>query len=223
MPWDTKVDVWSLGCVVAEVQVGQPIFRRSSVEGVLAATIGVLGPIPDFMVEYCPKLSNMFFRGDGKAYQMDPSGVATGAYMLQPLPRKQLPLLLAESASPDLFGGGLEGFCDLAAKLLTIDPSKRPTAAEVIQDPWLVENAPPLPISGCTADSGTNSADSSFSTTAGSSHSSSTSVSAPASTAARRPPASGSSPIVSSGSGGNGSEHDGHDATGGSRKYEGRK
>ena len=44
MVWDSRVDIWSVGCVLAEVIHGAPIFYAPSVETVLACQVAALGP-----------------------------------------------------------------------------------------------------------------------------------------------------------------------------------
>ena len=51
LPWDEKVDVWGVGCIVAELLLGQPIFHGGSVELVLAAQEATLGRHPQHMVD----------------------------------------------------------------------------------------------------------------------------------------------------------------------------
>jgi len=141
MPWDEKTDLWSLGCVLAEMIIGQPIFRCDSVEGVLAAIIAVIGAIPSHILEHSPELAGMFLTSTGRAYEIDPPGLAEGAYFLEPLPNKQLCTLILEAAMPSLFGDELEGFISHLLSMLSIDPQARPTAAEAAKHPWLKHSA----------------------------------------------------------------------------------
>lgn len=143
LPWDPKVDVWSLGCVLPEILLGQPVFRRSSVEGVLAAQIAVLGPIPEYMMQFSPELATMFLTATGHAYEIDPQGLPEGVYYLSPLPQRQLAKLLKNAVLPVLFGGELDGFLDHVYELLTIDPQNRPTAVAASQHYWLASQTQP--------------------------------------------------------------------------------
>ena len=138
MPWDTQVDLWSLGCVLAEVQVGQPIFRASSVERVLAAQVAVLGPIPAQMTMFSPQLAGRYLTEEGSVYQVDVEGIARGIYQLQPLPERSLDNIITKATSADLFGGPLDGFVNLLNSLLTFEPKARSTATMALRQSWLV-------------------------------------------------------------------------------------
>lgn len=71
LPWDEKVDVWSLGCVLVELVVGRPIFYGPAVEYVLAAQTAVLGDIPDRMMR-ASSLTRMYYTPDRQLYTVDP-------------------------------------------------------------------------------------------------------------------------------------------------------
>ena len=143
VPWGNKVDVWSLGCTLVEPLLGQPIFRRSSTESVLAAQMAVFGPMPDHMRLHSPGLANMLITARGHAYEVDPPQMDSGVYMLQSLPRRSLEQLLIEEMTPELFTTSkLNGFVDLVSQMLVLDPAHRTTAAQSSQHPWLVEPVP---------------------------------------------------------------------------------
>jgi len=130
MLWDGKVDLWSFGCLLAELVLGTPIFHASTVEMVLAAHVAVLGAMPSYMVRRQPETARMFFTSSGTAYQVDPPGMRCGSYLLYPREHSGLARLIEKNLDDP-------GFISLLAALLTIDPSKRPTAYEVLQHPWL--------------------------------------------------------------------------------------
>lgn len=47
--YDYKIDMWSLGCILAELWTGNVLFQNDTVQGLLARVIGIIGPIPDWM------------------------------------------------------------------------------------------------------------------------------------------------------------------------------
>ena len=141
LPWDGKVDVWSLGCILAEVVVGEPLFRHNHIEAVLAAHNAIIGPIPEWMIMHTPALSALFFTAEGRHYQIDPTDLPKGAYLLEPRTDVGIRGLLAEAAEAGGYGD-MTSFIEFVTSLLTIDPSMRPTAAEAMQHPWMTETTP---------------------------------------------------------------------------------
>ena len=49
LAWDAKADVWSLGCTLAEVLLGAPLFQLPSSVLVLAGQLALCGPLPQWM------------------------------------------------------------------------------------------------------------------------------------------------------------------------------
>jgi len=131
IPWGHNVDVWSFGCLVAEVLLGVRIFESSTVEGVLARQQAVCGAIPMHMLEKCPSVSRMFFTSKGQTYQVDPSGMPPGAYLL--VPRREVTLY-------DLLRDKVDDpeFIKFISASLCIDPALRLSAKQLLQHTWLV-------------------------------------------------------------------------------------
>ncbi len=50
-PYDQKIDIWSLGCILAEIYTGQVLFESDSKVGLLAKMQGLRGPWPSWMLE----------------------------------------------------------------------------------------------------------------------------------------------------------------------------
>jgi dual specificity tyrosine-phosphorylation-regulated kinase 2/3/4 len=50
LPYDGKIDVWSLGCILAEQYTGYVLFANDSVQTILARMWSVLGPFPQAML-----------------------------------------------------------------------------------------------------------------------------------------------------------------------------
>merc|ERR1712194_815535 len=45
-PYDQKIDIWSLGCLLAELWTGYVLFQNDSVHALLARVLGILGRLP---------------------------------------------------------------------------------------------------------------------------------------------------------------------------------
>ena len=63
IPYDCGVDMWSLGCVLAELHMGRPLFPGDNDVDQLARIMEILGPPPMHVVERSQK-RNIFFEGE---------------------------------------------------------------------------------------------------------------------------------------------------------------
>ena len=129
--WDNKIDMWSLGCLLCELRLGQPIFYGSSVAAVLAAQQAVLGEHPlNLMTAADPDLRRTCFFGD-QLYAVDPSNKPDGCYEVRPQPTSLAALVGTEDAE----------FLDFVYGLLEYTPSSRMSAAEGLAHPWMASQA----------------------------------------------------------------------------------
>lgn len=48
--YDYKIDMWSLGCILAELFTGYVLFQNESIQALLARVLGIIGPIPEHMM-----------------------------------------------------------------------------------------------------------------------------------------------------------------------------
>ena len=144
-PYSTKVDIWSLGCILAELHTGEVLFQNDSLASLLARCVGILGPVdPELLAR--GRYSSRFFTRNGLVYERDKD---TGAlHVLQPKKTTLAarlgfdPAKMAEAgagAGAGRQGGGKNaaGFLDLLLWLLQVNPNARPTAAEALAHPWL--------------------------------------------------------------------------------------
>jgi len=136
--WDGKVDIWSVGCCVAEVLVGCPFFMFDSIPLVLAAQRAMRGPFSARMLA-CP-LAPMFLTAAGVPYDVDPEGMPKGVYFVESLPNSSLRAVLTRQIAPsrEAFGASHVDRCiSFVESLLTLDPVERPTAAAALRSPFL--------------------------------------------------------------------------------------
>lgn len=125
-PWGVRVDLWALGCTLAELYAGQPLFRSSTVEGVLAMQCAVLGPPPEAMVRDSPLRHLYYTQGDESQIYTFVGGQAV---ILEPRATTLAGVLACNDA----------GFISFLTALLQPDPALRPTAAEAQAHPWLAQ------------------------------------------------------------------------------------
>ena len=129
-PAPAQVDVWSLGCTLAELLYGVPLFEGATIEAVLAAQHAVLGNHPRSMLLGDPETARMYFTPAGSLYTVDPIGQPRGVYSLRSANRESLGELLSAS-DPD--------FLSFLTGLLRLDPAKRLSVAEALAHPWVAD------------------------------------------------------------------------------------
>ncbi|XP_022766845.1 uncharacterized protein LOC111311588 isoform X2 [Durio zibethinus] len=124
LPYDKKIDVWSLGCILAELCTGNVLFQNDSPSTLLARVIGIIGPIKQDMLakgrdtyKYFTK-NHMLYERNQETNRLE--------YLIPKKTslRHRLPM-------------GDQGFIDFVAHLLEVNPKKRPSAAEALKHRWL--------------------------------------------------------------------------------------
>ncbi|KDP30866.1 hypothetical protein JCGZ_15560 [Jatropha curcas] len=124
LPYDKKIDIWSLGCILAELCTGNVLFQNDSPATLLARVIGIISPIDQVMLakgrdtyKYFTKNHMLYERNQdtNRLEYLIPKKTSL---------RHRLPM-------------GDQGFIDFVAYLLEINPKKRPSASEALKHPWL--------------------------------------------------------------------------------------
>ncbi|KAL0364475.1 UNVERIFIED_CONTAM: putative serine/threonine-protein kinase dyrk2 [Sesamum angustifolium] len=124
LPYDKKIDIWSLGCILAELCTGNVLFQNDSPATLLARVIGIISPIEQDMLakgrdtyKYFTK-NHMLYERNQETNRLE--------YLIPKKSslRHRLPM-------------GDQGFIDFVAHLLEINPKKRPSASEALKHPWL--------------------------------------------------------------------------------------
>jgi serine/threonine protein kinase len=65
LPYDYQVDMWSLGCIVAELFCGRPIFPGIDENELLEFHVLMCGNPPQHMIDKCTKKAKFFNIQDG--------------------------------------------------------------------------------------------------------------------------------------------------------------
>ncbi|KFK36900.1 hypothetical protein AALP_AA4G187400 [Arabis alpina] len=124
LPYDEKIDLWSLGCILAELCSGEVLFPNEAVAMILARIVAVLGPIETEMLEKGQETDKYFT----KEYDL---------YHLNEESNEIEYIITEESCLEDQLQVSDELFLDFVRYLLEINPLKRPTALEALNHPWL--------------------------------------------------------------------------------------
>ncbi|KAF5018105.1 hypothetical protein F66182_9924 [Fusarium sp. NRRL 66182] len=142
---DKSLDIWSFGCLVFELITGQPLFcvpwtesETDQDDDHLLALHARLGPLPDELYNRW-KTASLYFTPDRKLFNCQLGGVPDGEV---PLMIEQLSMEEAfDQTKPDLTYDEAQNVKKLIRKILQYEPSKRPSATEILQDPWFFEEA----------------------------------------------------------------------------------
>ncbi len=137
---DKSLDIWSFGCLIFELITGWPLFCVPGSEfeddDHLLSLTARLGTLPDELFEHW-KTSSLYFTPERKLFNCQIGGVAEGD---EPLMLEQTSMEeFFDQAGPDLDGEEARKVKALIRRILRYDPAQRPSAAEILDDPWFRE------------------------------------------------------------------------------------
>lgn len=125
--WSMPSDIWSIGCILAELYKGELLFATHLNIEHLALIDRIVGPFPRRMVKSAKTmgtqmdLANEAFDSDGRHR------------MQQVLPDENVSFIKKSRRLNHLIRSRDTWFFDLLSKMLVIDPSERATAHECLQ------------------------------------------------------------------------------------------
>ncbi len=157
--YDARIDVWSMGAVLAELHTGYVLFQNDSLASMLARITGILGQFPESVLQSGTE-TNKFFTLSNIAYEaVGADGVVDSARNSGAVPHsynlvypkkttlaKRLHLAIGDADYvQELAVGNLTQeqvgdellFLDFVKKLLLLDHKKRVNATEALRHPWL--------------------------------------------------------------------------------------
>lgn len=123
LKYSTPIDLWSLGCIIAELMAGKPIFQGRNEFEQLHFYAKIIEPIPITLAKQSPRRNKYFVEGNNL---IPLQGIKIN---VPDIPNKLQ--YLTNIKDPQLM--------DLLRRLLTIDPAKRISASLALQHPWLKE------------------------------------------------------------------------------------
>eukprot|EP00977_Amphora_coffeiformis_P011182 scaffold2671_cov167-Amphora_coffeaeformis.AAC.20 len=165
LPYDGRIDIWSLGCVVAEMYTGEVTFQNDSIVSMLSRIEAICGTFPRHMIAQ-GRQSGRFFAKSGLLFEKvaddkdesghnsdesddDVSSESRRQYVdvFQPKTTSLAARLGFAADLMDRFDSDVmltreesrqALFVDFVRMLLTIDSDIRPTARQALQHPWMV-------------------------------------------------------------------------------------
>jgi len=138
-PYDGRIDIWSLGTVIAEMHTNSVLFSNTSVPTMLARIIDVLGPFPENVIDRGTNTRDLFTPGPDRRVcsfashhnALDEYGDEYGEII------PQHKTSLEACLGTDVSNGEDTQFTEFVRYLLNLDQGKRPTATEALQHSWL--------------------------------------------------------------------------------------
>lgn len=123
LTYGTAIDMWSLGCILAELYTGYPLFPGENEVEQLACLMEVLGPPPDELISVATR-RRLFFDSRG-----NPRCITNSKGRKRKPGSKNLAMVLR--CNDPLF-------IDYICKCLDWNPKKRMTPDEAVRHPWVL-------------------------------------------------------------------------------------
>ena len=123
IPYSEKVDIWSLGCILAELFTGEPLFPGNNEQEQLEYIMELQGMFPETMIDKSRKKDHYFDTDYSPFLIEDPQ------HGILRIPESRR----LEDAVPS--SDAL--FLDFVASCLVLDPEARPGASQQMKHPWI--------------------------------------------------------------------------------------
>ena len=142
LPWDSRIDIWSLGCILCELWTGYAIFQNDGIQGMIARILGIIGNFPEWMMSQ-GKFVSKYFTADGLLFKAnnEPQGFGIQQRTFTVIVPKKTSLHQRLRTSD-------ANFLDFVTQCLQLDHRLRPSASELLaHHPWMTQTIYPDSIS----------------------------------------------------------------------------
>ena len=149
LPYNGKIDMWSLGCVVCEMFTGEVTFQNDTIVSMLSRIEAICGAFPRHMIAQ-GRQSAQFFTKSGLLYELvdsnesriNPIHADSDSEIFDIFQPKRTTIAARLGFNPEGVDQGVEPeqafFVDFCRSMLMIDPDCRMSAAEALEHPWIV-------------------------------------------------------------------------------------
>ncbi|XP_020599894.1 uncharacterized protein LOC110039236 [Phalaenopsis equestris] len=124
LPYDEKIDLWSLGCVLAELYTGDVLFLNDSLVMMLARMVGIFGPFDTDMLNNGQEAHKYFTEDYDLYYRNEETDKIE--YLIPEKSSLAYHLQINDAA-----------FLDFLGHLLQLNPKRRFTATQALKHRWL--------------------------------------------------------------------------------------
>lgn len=130
-PYDQRIDMWSLGCILAELWTGRVLFQNESLATLIAKHIGIVG-VQKSDRQYLKEapLADDIFTPDGIVYEKKQASTTNGSpTTIEYIQIKKTSIRKRLQTTDPLF-------FSFVSSLLRINPEERPTSWQAMHHPW---------------------------------------------------------------------------------------
>ncbi|KAK8479533.1 hypothetical protein V6N11_069386 [Hibiscus sabdariffa] len=130
--WSYPCDLWSVGCILIELCMGEALFQTHENLEHLAMMERVLGPIPEHMIRRANRGAEKYFRRGSRLNW--PEGAVSRESIRAVKKLDRLKIMVSQHAESSRYS-----LADLLEGLLKYDPSERITAHQALNHPFFRE------------------------------------------------------------------------------------